>query len=379
MGEAFSEILRWSDELRRLGVRANADTGEDAARARELGAEGIGLCRTEHMFFGSDREELVREMFITGELARRERSTGGSEARSEAAGSFAAALERLADLQRRDFTEIFRAMSGLPVTIRLLDPPIHEFIEVAAFERELAELEGGGDAEAAERARTRSNVSRDLQETNPMLGTRGARLGLLLPDLYEMQVRAVVEAALEVSAEGTAAGAEIMLPLIAYETELIALREVVDRTIARTLAEHEGDLEIKVGTMIELPRACLVAGAIARHAEFFSFGTNDLTQTALGLSRDDAERGFLPQYLAQGLIAHSPFETIDTAGVGALLKIAVERGRAAKPELGLGICGEHGGDPASIEFFHEAGLDYVSCSPYRVPIARVAAARAAVG
>ena len=373
------EILAWSDELRRLGVRANADTGEDAARARELGAEGIGLCRTEHMFFGSDRDELVREMFITGQLARRQARTGDSSLEGGASQDFAQALERLGEFQRGDFVEIFRAMRGLPVTIRLLDPPIHEFIDVASFERELAEIERGGDADAIEHARTRLDIARELEETNPMLGTRGARLGLMLPGLYEMQVRAVVEAALEVSAEGAAPQVEIMLPLIAYESELVALRELVDLAVERTLENREGRIEVEVGTMIELPRACLVAGAIAEHAEFFSFGTNDLTQTALGLSRDDAERGFLPEYISQGLVARSPFETIDTEGVGELLKTAAERGRATKPGLTLGICGEHGGDPTSIEFFHAAGLDYVSCSPYRVPIARVAAARAAIG
>jgi pyruvate,orthophosphate dikinase len=379
VGDAFGEILAWSDELRRLGVRANADTGEDAARARELGAEGIGLCRTEHMFFGSDRDELVREMFITGQLARRQAQTEDLSLEGGASRDFAQALKRLGEFQRGDFVEIFRAMSGLPVTIRLLDPPIHEFIEVASFERELAEIEPSGDADAIEHARTRLDIARELEETNPMLGTRGARLGLMLPGLYEMQVSAVVEAALEVSTDGVAPHVEIMLPLIAYESELVALRELVDLAVERTLENREGQIEVGVGTMIELPRACLVAGSIAEHAEFFSFGTNDLTQTALGLSRDDAERGFLPEYVSQGLVARSPFETIDTEGVGELLRVAADRGRAAKPGLTLGICGEHGGDPTSIEFFHAAGLDYVSCSPYRVPIARVAAARAAIG
>ena len=379
VGEAFAEVLAWSDELRRLGVRANADTGEDAARARELGAEGIGLCRTEHMFFGPDREELVREMFIAGELARRKRESGDSGLEGSAERDFARALERLGELQRGDFVEIFHVMSGLPVTIRLLDPPIHEFIDVASFERELAETERVGDADAIERAKTRLDTARELEETNPMLGTRGARLGLVLPGLYRMQVRAVVEAALEVSAEGGAPQVEIMLPLIAYESELVALRELVDLAVQRSLENQEGHVDVEVGTMIELPRACLVAGAIAEHAEFFSFGTNDLTQTALGFSRDDAERGFLPDYISQGLVARSPFETIDAEGVGELLKTAAQRGRATKPGLKLGICGEHGGDPASIEFFHAAGLDYVSCSPYRVPVARVAAARAAIG
>jgi len=378
VGDAFREILEWSDELRRLGVRANADTPEDATRARELGAEGIGLCRTEHMFFGPDREEVVREMFIAGELARRERDHADADAEGGAAREFAQALEQLAELQRSDFVEIFRAMHDLPVTIRLLDPPIHEFLEVASFERELADAEGAGDQTAIERARTRVAIAEELQETNPMLGTRGARLGLLFPSLYEMQVRAVVDGALDVAAESGTPEVEIMLPLIAYDDELVALRELVDRVVEQTLEDRGAGLDVSIGTMIELPRACLVAGSIAGHAEFFSFGTNDLTQTTLGLSRDDAERGFLPEYLAQGLVSRSPFETIDTEGVGELVKTAVERGRAAKPGLTLGICGEHGGDPASIEFFHAVGLDYVSCSPYRVPIARVASAQAAL-
>ena len=379
VGEAFGEVLAWSDELRQLGVRANADTREDAARARELGADGIGLCRTEHMFFGPDREELVREMFIAGELARRQREEGGQDVDEVAGTRFSEALERLGELQRGDFVEILRAMSGLPVTVRLLDPPIHEFLDVASFERALAEAESSARADTIQAARARLEVARDLEETNPMLGTRGARLGLLLPGLYEMQVRALVAAALETAAEDLAPRVEIMLPLIAYEAELVALRALVDRVIETTLADSGASLETEVGTMIELPRACLVAGSIARHVEFFSFGTNDLTQTALGFSRDDAERGFLPTYVSEGLIAQSPFETVDTEGVGELITVAVKRGRDARPDLKLGICGEHGGDPASIEFFQAAGLDYLSCSPYRVPIARVAAAQAAIG
>jgi pyruvate,orthophosphate dikinase len=378
VGGPFQEVLAWSDELRRLGVRANADTGEDAARARELGAEGIGLCRTEHMFFGHDREQLVREMFIAGERSRRESAGAETSTDDAATQEFARSLERLGELQRADFVEIFRAMSGLPVTIRLLDPPIHEFIDRASFERELERAEESGDADAVRRARANLDTAHGLEETNPMLGTRGARLGLVLPGLYRMQVRAVVAAALEVGAETEAPRVEIMLPLIAYEGELITLKEMVESAATEVLEDAGGEVEVEIGTMIELPRACLVADSIAEHAGFFSFGTNDLTQTALGLSRDDAERGFLPDYITRGLLARSPFETIDTEGVGELVRTAVDRGRASRPELTLGICGEHGGDPASIEFFHEAGLDYVSCSPYRVPIARVAAARAAI-
>jgi pyruvate,orthophosphate dikinase len=367
---AFATVLGWSDELRRLGVRANADNGEDAARARELGAEGIGLCRTEHMFFGADREETVREMFIAGELARR-------SGEAAAGRRFEAALERLAAMQSADFAEIFEAMSGLPVTIRLLDPPMHEFLAVASFEAELAAAEEGGDPEAVAAARERLVIARELEETNPMLGTRGARLGLLLPALYEMQVRAIARAARDAAGAGEAPEVEIMIPLVAYEAELTALRELAEATLRSELG---GAVEIPmgIGSMIELPRACLRAGEIAARADFFSFGTNDLTQTALGFSRDDAEGGFLPLYLERRILDRSPFETIDIEGVGELVRIAVERGRSANHELRLGICGEHGGDPQSIAFFHGAGLDYVSCSPFRVPIARVAAARAAI-
>ena len=378
VGEDFAAVLSWADEIRRLGVRANADTAEDAARARELGAEGIGLCRTEHMFFGSDREELVRDMFIAGEVWRREREQKGDDP-LPAEEDFIRALDGLRKMQKADFIEIFEAMSGLPVTIRLLDPPIHEFISIEDFEQALNEREREGDPEAIERFRLRLAVARELEETNPMLGTRGARLGLLLPPLYEMQVAAILEAALTVAATGPAPKVEIMIPLIAFEGELERLRDLVHLRAERVLRDAGSEVGYSVGTMIELPRACLRAGEIAANADFFSFGTNDLTQTTIGLSRDDAEGSFLPVYLSERILVRSPFETIDVPGVGELVKIAVERGRDTKPDLQLGICGEHGGDPASIEFFDSAGLDYVSCSPFRVPIARVAAAQAAAG
>ena len=371
LDEAFTEILSWADDVRRLGVRANADTAEDAIRARELGAEGIGLCRTEHMFFGSDRESLVRDMFIAGELARRDRGKGETGAH---AAAYAAALTELAKIQRSDFVALLEAMEGAPVTIRLLDPPLHEFIGSAVFEGELADAEARGDAEAAAAARERIAVAGDLEEVNPMLGTRGARLGLHLGGLYEMQVRAIAEAALEVAGGGDLPDVEVMIPLVAFPKELSALRTMVEAIVADVL----GPRSLSVGTMIELPAACLAAEEIAANADFFSFGTNDLTQTALGLSRDDAERGFLPGYIGHGIVERSPFETIDVTGVGGLVAIAVERGRKAKPGLSMGVCGEHGGDPDSIAFFHGAGIDYVSCSPFRVPIARVAAARAAL-
>jgi pyruvate,orthophosphate dikinase len=310
-------------------------------------------------------------MFIAGELARRDRGEGATGTH---AAAYAAALTELARIQRSDFVALLEAMEGAPVTIRLLDPPLHEFIGAAAFEGELADAEARGDAEGAATARERIAVARDLEEVNPMLGTRGARLGLHLGGLYEMQVRAIAEAALEVAGGGDLPDVEVMIPLVAFPNELSALRTVAEAIVADVL----GQRSLSVGTMIELPAACMAAERIAADADFFSFGTNDLTQTALGLSRDDAERGFLPGYVERGIVERSPFETIDVTGVGDLVRIAVERGRKAKPGLSMGVCGEHGGDPDSITFFHGVGLDYVSCSPFRVPIARIAAARAAL-
>jgi pyruvate,orthophosphate dikinase len=342
INEDFETILGWADELRRLKVRANADTPEDAARAREFGAQGIGLCRTEHMFMAEDRLPKVREMIMAaGEAERR------------------VALDKLLPLQQGDFEGIFEAMAGLPVTIRLLDPPLHEF---------LPPLEQAEDERMRERIKA-------LQESNPMLGTRGCRLGLLWPEIYEMQVRAIVRAAAAVEERtGEAPLVEIMHPLVGFSEELHRLRSI---TIA-TANEESETVEYLVGTMIELPRACIRADEIAGYADFFSFGTNDLTQTTLGFSRDDAEGKFLTRYLEDGVLERNPFETIDQSGVGELMRIAVERGRGAKPGLKLGICGEHGGEPDSIAFCHRLGLDYVSCSPYRVPLARLAAAQAAL-
>ena len=339
--ENFGTILGWADELRRLRVRANADTPEDAAKAREFGAEGIGLCRTEHMFMAPERLPVVQEMILaTDEKSRR------------------AALERLLPLQRSDFEGIFEAMAGLPVTIRLLDPPLHEF---------LPSLE-----EATSEAMRRR--IEQLRESNPMLGTRGCRLGLQFPEIYEMQVRAIVGAAWAVADRtGEAPLVEIMHPLVGFAEELRRLRELTER-----VAAEEPDVEYLCGTMIELPRACVRADEIAESADFCSFGTNDLTQTTLGFSRDDAEGKFLTHYLEHGVLQRNPFEVLDVEGVGELMRIAVERGRGVKPELKLGICGEHGGEPRSVAFCHELGLDYVSCSPYRVPLARLAAAQAAL-
>ncbi len=384
IGDDFQAVLRWADERRRIGVRANADTAHDAARARAFGAEGIGLCRTEHMFFGEDRGELVQEMFIAAERWRRAhvQATGGEtgadgEELATAESEFRAALGRLEELQRGDFEAILHEMRGLTVTIRLLDPPLHEFLPLEHFEAQVRELEGSGDAARLEEARRAAAIVSELQETNPMLGTRGIRLGILYPQIYEMQTRAVIAAAAESARAGDAPHVEIMLPLVAYDAELRELRERVVEAADGAQRDAGADVSYSVGTMIELPRTCLVAERIARHADFFSFGTNDLTQTALGFSRDDVEQSFIPAYLERRIIDRSPFETLDVPGVGELVRIGVERGRSTNAGLTCGVCGEHGGDPDSVRFFDELGLDYVSCSPYRVPIARVAAAQAA--
>jgi pyruvate,orthophosphate dikinase len=352
----FETLLGWCDELRTLGIRANADTPEDARRAREFGAEGIGLCRTEHMFMAADRQPKMQRMIMADDEAGRR-----------------AALDELLPLQQADFEGMFAAMEGLPVTIRLLDPPLHEFLpdRFELVER-ITEARLRGTPELAELEHQLERM-RALEEGNPMLGTRGVRLGLIHPEIYEMQVRAIFRAANSVHRRtGRAPRVEIMVPLVAYARELEIAREL----IMRVAAEEELTLGFSLGTMIELPRACFVAGDIARHAEFFSFGTNDLTQTALGFSRDDIEARVVPVYADAGIVERSPFGRVDEEGVGALVEMAVERGRAARPGLEVGVCGEHGGDADSIRFFHAAGLDYVSCSPFRVPIARVAAAQA---
>jgi pyruvate,orthophosphate dikinase len=355
----FETVLRWCDRLRRLGVRANADTPEDARRAREFGAEGIGLCRTEHMFMAADRQPKMQAMILASSPDARR-----------------LALHELLPLQRSDFEGLFEAMAGLPVTIRLLDPPLHEFLPSAtelAVELERARTERPRDLRRLEEMLERV---RELEETNPMLGTRGARLGIIAPEIYDVQVEAILAAARAVQRRaGAPPQVEIMIPLVTYEEEVALLRQRVERVIAE---QDAGDLGVLIGTMIELPRACFVANEIARVADFFSFGTNDLTQTALGFSRDDVESGFLSHYLEQRIIDRSPFETIDQKGVGWLVRLGAWVGREARPDLKLGICGEHGGDPQSIRFFDMAGLDYVSCSPYRVPIARVAAAQASL-
>jgi pyruvate,orthophosphate dikinase len=351
----FATLMGWADATRRLKVRANAETAIDAGAARRFGAEGIGLSRTEHMFFEAERIGAMRRVIMAEDEAGRR-----------------AGLADLLPIQRQDFTEIFRIMKGLPVTIRLLDPPLHEFLPKTEAEfGEMARLTGRDVAAIRNRAQA-------LHETNPMLGHRGCRLGITYPEIYEMQAAAIFEAAVTVMKEtGEAVEPEIMVPLIATKKEFDILKTMIDR-VGKDVMGREGVLvPYLVGTMIELPRAALLAGEIAETAEFFSFGTNDLTQTVFGLSRDDAA-SFVGAYQRLGIFEHDPFVTLDVKGVGELVRIAAERGRGSRPGLKLGICGEHGGDPASITFCHEIGLDYISCSPYRVPIARLAAAQAAL-
>ncbi|HEX9662758.1 MAG TPA: pyruvate, phosphate dikinase [Candidatus Binatia bacterium] len=353
--QQFSKLMKWADEIRKLGVRTNTDQPDQAVVAKAFGAEGIGLCRTEHMFFQGDRIQAVREMILADDEAGRRR-----------------ALAKLLPMQKQDFKEILEIMGGLPVTIRTLDPPLHEFLP--SREEEILEL--------AHVMRVPVQTLRDkvkvLQEFNPMLGHRGCRLGISYPEITEMQVRAIFEAACELRREGKNPFPEVMIPLVGSREELRAQRNIVEQTAQATMRFYGVKVRYLVGTMIELPRACLVADEIAQEAEFFSFGTNDLTQTCLGLSRDDAGK-FLPSYVMDGLLPQDPFVSIDQDGVGALMRIAVAKGRKTHKGLEIGICGEHGGDPESVRFCHKIGLDYVSCSPYRVPIAKLAAAQAVLG
>ncbi len=352
--QSYYELLGWADEVRRLKVRANADTPKDARTARGFGAEGIGLCRTEHMFFEGDRIQAMREMIVARDEAGRRR-----------------ALAKLLPMQRADFEGIFEAMNGYPVTIRLLDPPLHEFLPHGGEESKLlARTLGIPRAEL-------SRIIEDLRETNPMLGHRGCRLGITFPEITEMQGRAIFEAAVRASRRGIDVRPEIMIPLVSTAKEFENQRAILEEAAAQVLGAMGERIEYLIGTMIELPRAALMAGEIAKSAQFFSFGTNDLTQTTYGLSRDDAGR-FLPAYVEAGIFPEDPFQVLDPGGVGRLIRIAVEEGRATRPKIKLGICGEHGGEPRSVAFCHQIGLDYVSCSPYRVPIARLAAAHAAL-
>jgi pyruvate,orthophosphate dikinase len=354
LDQDFETLMAWVDEARRLKVRTNADTPHDAEVARKFGAEGIGLCRTEHMFFDPERILAVREMIL-----------------SETEAGRRTALAKILPMQRSDFEGIFRAMDGLPVTIRLLDPPLHEFLPHTDDEiLEVAEALGVSPGAVAMR-------NQELAEFNPMLGHRGCRLGVTYPEVYETQVRAIIEAACNVTAEGVKAIPEIMIPIVGIEEELKRMRRLTVETANAVLAEKGIEVEYSVGTMIELPRACMIADEIANHADFFSFGTNDLTQTTYGISRDDSSH-FLPAYIEQGVIEVDPFVRLDQEGVGGLMRMGIGKGRSVKHSLKIGICGEHGGDPSSVEFCHREALDYVSCSPYRVPIARVAAAQAAL-
>ncbi|MAU00874.1 MAG: pyruvate, phosphate dikinase [Anaerolineaceae bacterium] len=372
LGDHYQTLMGWADELRQLRVRANADTGHDATVARNFGAEGIGLCRTEHMFFGEERLAIMREMILAEDLAARQ-----------------AALDKLLPIQRHDFLQIFQAMDGLPVTIRLLDPPLHEFLpNYEELQTELYELKLKTQQvdtfarmdqllhQIWEKEQLLHRVEQ-LREANPMLGHRGCRLGLVYPEVTEMQTRAIMEAACEAQGKGVSVTPEIMIPLVSVETELSHQRAVVERVAEAVLGAYGMKMAYQIGTMIELPRAALTANRIAEHADFFSFGTNDLTQTTFGLSRDDSGR-FLSHYVSEKLLAEDPFQVLDQSGVGELVQIGVERGRQTKPELKVGICGEHGGEPRSIAFCQKVGLDYVSCSPYRVPVARLAAAQASL-
>jgi pyruvate,orthophosphate dikinase len=352
----FATLMGWADAVRKLGVRANADTPNDARVALKFGAEGIGLCRTEHMFFDEGRIRAVREMILADDEKSRR-----------------AALAKLLPMQRADFVELFEIMQGLPVTIRLLDPPLHEFLPHS--DEEIAEVAAAMGADAKKLA----NRARELHEFNPMLGFRGCRLALAYPEIAEMQARAIFEAAGEAAKRtGKPVVPEVMVPLIATKAELDLVKARIDAMAEAVARERGSSVNYQVGTMIELPRASLRAAGIAESAEFFSFGTNDLTQTTYGISRDDAA-SFLGTYVARGVLPSDPFVSIDREGVGELMRIGVERGRKTRPKLKVGICGEHGGDPASVAFCHAIALDYVSCSPFRVPIARLAAAQAALG
>ena len=367
------KILSWADEIRVLGVRANSDYPEDAKRARAYGAEGIGLCRTEHMFFEEERLPIMQHMIMANTKTER-----------------AEAISKLMPMQRSDFEGLFQAMDGYPVIIRLLDPPLHEFLpsqhdlmmDLTDLKLRMQHLpnlkELDRTLEEIEEKRTLLERVEALQESNPMLGTRGVRLGLTIPGLYQMQVRAIFEAACRCAADGVDVHPEVMIPLVSHEGEFNKMRESLEMEARRIIDENGADFQYLIGTMIEIPRAALTAGNIAKSAEFFSFGTNDLTQTTYGISRDDAETGFLVEYLQTRLLRDNPFTSIDAAGVGRLMELAIEEGRAAREDLEIGVCGEHGGDPKSIHLCHRLGVDYVSCSPFRIPIARLAAAHAAL-
>jgi pyruvate, orthophosphate dikinase len=403
VGGEFATFMRWADEFRRLGVRANADVPRDAKKAIEFGAEGIGLCRTEHMFFGEGRIPIVREMILSAPEARRaereeataraalEKASGEEKKEAEARHAkaqsaftqaqkrFEGALNQLLPLQRDDFKGVFRAMAGRPVTIRTLDPPLHEFLpkrEELMVDIAVMEAKGRQGPELDEKRHLLERVE-GLHEFNPMLGHRGCRLGITFPEITAMQARAIIEAALDLKAEGVEVKPEIMIPLVGTQSELVNQRSVVEQAAEKVMKERGATIEYLIGTMIEVPRAAVTANEIAEVAQFFSFGTNDLTQMTYGISRDDIAH-FLPHYIESGIFKEDPFVSLDRTGVGDLMRVAVERGKKANPKLKVGICGEHGGDPDSVFFCHRLGLDYVSCSPFRLPIARLAAAQAAL-
>jgi pyruvate,orthophosphate dikinase len=360
--EELLKLLNWCDGVKHLQNWANADYPRDAKRARELGAQGIGLCRTEHMFFEAERLPIFRQVILEEDPKRRKEL-----------------LTRLKGFQKSDFKELLRVMDGLPVVIRLLDPPLHEFLP--RYEQLLEEVimrRMGGKREELEEAERMLRRVEELREANPMMGLRGCRLGLTHPDINEMQVRAIFEAACELKLEGLDPRPEIMIPLVSHVNELGVVRKQLEQVAREVMQRYNVEVSYKFGTMIEIPRAALTADQIAEHAEFFSFGTNDLTQMTFGFSRDDAERRFLFQYLEKKILPADPFQVLDREGVGKLIRTGVELGRKRRPDLEIGICGEHGGDPESIEFCHEVGLDYVSCSPFRIPVARLAAAQAAL-
>ncbi len=359
--DEFKEFLSWADATRIIGVRANADTPEDAQKAREFGAEGIGLVRTEHMFFAKDRIPLVRQMIMASDSVSRR-----------------AAVAKLLPFQREDFIGIFQAMNGLPVTIRLLDPPLHEFLpKYTDLIEEHTRLDARGINPARERLEEMMAKVRSLQEANPMLGHRGCRLGITFPEIYGMQVRAIMEAACTVAEQGVKVEPEIMIPLTGTIGEMKLTYETTKAVADGVMAELGVPVKYLIGTMIEVPRAALIADQLARYAEFFSFGTNDLTQMTYGYSRDDVGK-FLPHYLDKGLVPHDPFSVLDEEGVGELIRIGIERGRRVRPDLKIGICGEHGGEPSSVEFCHRVRMSYVSCSPFMLPIARLSAAQARI-
>jgi pyruvate,orthophosphate dikinase len=391
----FSKLMKWADEIRRLKIRTNADTPEDAKRARDFGAEGIGLCRTEHMFFGENRIGYVRQMILTaGNVTSLETAVKEAESELDKAPTsklsllknktkkkkaelnasqklYNGALNKLLPMQKGDFEKIFKIMDGFPVTIRLLDPPLHEFLpNEKPLQIELARKMGMSLKEVKERVDS-------LHETNPMLGLRGCRLGIIYPDIYQMQVQAIIEAACSVRKKGIKVIPEIMIPLVGTDGEMSILKKVVETVANKVLAKKGVKINYKIGTMIEIPRAALTADRIARHAEFFSFGTNDLTQMTFGYSRDDVG-SFVPQFAKRGILEKDPFQILDQVGVGQLVKTGIKKGRQTRPDLKIGICGEHGGDPSSIEFCHRNAMDYVSCSPFRVPIARLATAQAVI-